>query len=144
MSNEIFKENFEVRDNEIDVQGIVNNSNYMIYLAHARHKYVHAMGIDFFEYAQKGLNLVITACNINYKNPLRPRDKFYVTCETKPSSSAIKFSFYQEIRLLENDKLISTADFVATCINENAKTRAEKIFVPEDIKKLYQDNNNEK
>ena len=36
----LFRVDFEVRDNELDIQGIVNNSNYMIYLAHARHKYI--------------------------------------------------------------------------------------------------------
>ena len=31
---------FEVRDNEIDIQGVVNNANYFIYMAHARHKFL--------------------------------------------------------------------------------------------------------
>jgi len=140
MSVEIFKESFEVRDNEIDIQGIVNNANYMNYLSHARHKYIHKMGINFAEYAKNGQNLVVLSCSLNFKQALRPNDKFYVTCETKPSDSPIRFSFYQEIRLAENDKLALTAEFVATCINEKATTRAERIYVPEDIKKLYQDN----
>ena len=143
MSHSIFRENFEVRDNEIDMQGIVNNSNYMIYLAHARHKYVHKMGINFAEYAAKGLNLVVVSCNLNFKYALRPNDQFYVTCEIKPSDSPIRFAFYQEIRLTENDKLALTAEFIATCINEKATTRAEKLFIPEDIKNLYQNNKTE-
>ena len=143
MSTEIFRENFEVRDNEIDIQGIVNNTHYMVYLAHARHKYIHKMGIDFVEYARNGKNLVVLSCNLTFKQALRPNDKFYVTCEARPSDSPIRFAFYQEVRLSENDKLALTAEFVATCINEKATTRAERIYVPEDIKKLYQNNSNE-
>ena len=137
MENSIFKEHFEVRDNEIDIQGIVNNSNYMTYLGHARHKFVKQMGIDFTEYAKNGLNLVVASCNLNFKHPLKPNDQFYVTCQIKPTDSALKFSFYQEIRLTEGDKLVLTADFIATCINEKATSRAERIFIPEAIKKLY-------
>jgi len=137
MEIDVFKEHFEVRDNEIDIQGIVNNSNYMIYLGHARHKFVKKMGIDFNEFAKMGLNLVVASCNLNFKASLKPHDQFYVTCQIKPTDSSVKFSFYQEIRLVEGDKLVLTADFVATCINEKATTRAERIFVPEEIKKLY-------
>lgn len=137
MANEAFREVFEVRDNEVDIQGIVNNSHYMVYLAHARHKYVHKMGIDFSDYAARGLNLVLLSCNMNFKHALRPNNQFYVTCEMRPSESPIRFAFYQEIRLMENDKLVLNAEFVATCVNEKATTRAEKIFIPEEIKKLY-------
>lgn len=138
MSDEIFKEHFEVRDNEIDIQGIVNNANYMIYLAHARHKYVHGIGIDFAEYAKNGKNLVVLSCSLNFKQSLRSNDKFYVTCKIIPTDSPIRFAFYQEIRFTENDKLALTGEFVATCINEKATSRAERIYIPEDIKKFYQ------
>jgi acyl-CoA thioester hydrolase len=137
MESDLFKEHFEVRDTEIDIQGIVNHSNYMIYLSHARHKYLHQVGIDFSEYAAKGLNLLVLSCNVNFKYALRPSDQFYVTCETRPSSSPIKCSFYQEIRLLQNDKLALNAEFIATCVNEKATKRSEKIFVPDELKKLY-------
>lgn len=36
----IYKLEFEVRDNEVDVQGVVSNVNYPIYFAHARHKFL--------------------------------------------------------------------------------------------------------
>jgi len=52
----------EVRDNELDAQGIVNNANYMIYLSHARHKHGELLGINHTNFACKGLNLVITSC----------------------------------------------------------------------------------
>ena len=37
---ELYKLEFEVRDNEVDMQGVVSNGNYYIYFAHARHKFL--------------------------------------------------------------------------------------------------------
>ena len=138
MHKEIFKEYFEVRDNEIDIQGIVNNSNYMIYLAHARHKYAHKFGINFSEYAKNNQNFVVISCTLNFKQPLKPDDKFYVTCKVVPTDSAIRFAFEQEIRFEENNKLVLKAEFIATCVNGNAKSMSEKLYVPEGIKQLYE------
>ncbi|MBV8803209.1 MAG: acyl-CoA thioesterase, partial [Gammaproteobacteria bacterium] len=42
-----FRLNFAVRDNEIDMQGIVNNANYFIYFAHARHTFLKEIGVSF-------------------------------------------------------------------------------------------------
>lgn len=137
MSNESFREFFEVRDNEIDIQGIVNNTNYMIYLGHARHKYIQQLGIDFNEYAKRGYNFVALECTLNFKHSLKPSDLFYVTCRMVPTSSPIRFAFEQEIRLKDSDKLILTALFITTCVNTQPKAGEKKIFIPEDIKKHY-------
>jgi acyl-CoA thioester hydrolase len=39
MENEHFKLEFEVRDYEYDLSGVVNNAVYQNYLEHARHMY---------------------------------------------------------------------------------------------------------
>jgi len=137
MNTEVFKEYFEVRDNEVDVQGIVNNANYMNYLAHARHKFGRKMGLDFIEYAKQGKNLVVLSCTLNFKQPLKPGDTFYVTCRLVPDESAFKFAFEQEIRFSETDRLVLKAHFTATCVNTNPGPHEEKIYVPDSIKQHY-------
>jgi len=42
-----FKQNFQVRDYECDLQGIVNNAVYLHYLEHTRHEFLKQSGIDF-------------------------------------------------------------------------------------------------
>ena len=54
----LYEIEMEVRDNELDAQGIVNNANYMNYLSHARHKHALELNINHTEFAQKNLNLV--------------------------------------------------------------------------------------
>lgn len=43
-----------VRDYECDIQGIVNNGVYFNYFEHARHWYLHQIGIDFAGLARQG------------------------------------------------------------------------------------------
>ena len=40
----IFETKMEVRDYECDIQGIVNNANYLHYIEHTRHLFLRATG----------------------------------------------------------------------------------------------------
>lgn len=131
----MFKEFFEVRDNEIDIQGVVNNSNYLIYMAHARHKFLDEIGIDFSEMAKKNQLLFLTSSNIEFKKPLKPKDKFYVTCTILPTSK-IKIFIEQEIRLTNTDELVAKAVNTAACINGNNN----RPYLPEEMKMFIEKN----
>lgn len=131
-----FKVEFEVRDNEVDIQGVVNNANYFIYLAHARHKFAQKYGVDFTEYAKNKQNLFLLSTETVFKNPLRSNDKFYVTCKLINIDSKIKFAFTQEIHLVKNDTIIAKSINTIACINENISDRRKKFYIPEEIKNL--------
>jgi acyl-CoA thioester hydrolase len=124
---------FEVRDNEIDMQGVVNNSNYFIYLAHCRHKYAHSIGINFAEFAKNNQNLILLATEAVFKQPLLPDDKFYVTCKLVSLNNKMKFAFAQEIRLQDSHQLILKSLNTATCINGNCQDVRKKAYIPEKI-----------
>jgi acyl-CoA thioester hydrolase len=133
---EIFKTHFEVRDNEIDAQGVVNNANYSIYYAHARHKYLHELGVSFAQMAEENQNLFLISSSIEFKKPLRAEDKFYVTCKLVPHESSLRFVFEQEIRK-PDETLISRALNVGVCLNGNNKNRP---YVPVIFQKLLAPN----
>jgi acyl-CoA thioester hydrolase len=90
----------EVRDSEIDIQGIVNNANYMVYLEHARHKWLKEIGINFIEWSHKNLQLVLLSASLEFKKSLVAGNKFYVTCKAGELVSLAKFSINQEIYLI--------------------------------------------
>lgn len=69
---------FTVRDYEVDLQGVVNNANYQHYLEHARHEFLLSKGISFARLHDEGTDLIITKVEIEYKYPLRSRDRFIV------------------------------------------------------------------
>ena len=130
-----FSIEMEVRDNELDAQGIVNNANYMIYLSHARHKHGEEIGINHTSFAEKGLNLVITSCTMKFKNALYANDKFVVTSEISNGELPFHWSHKQDIKRLSDGKIILKAIFNATCVNKKPDD-GNKLCIPEIINHL--------
>ena len=131
-----YKIEFEVRDNEIDLQGVVNNANYFIYLQHTRHKYLaEVLNIDYIEMTKQNMHLFLISSNIEFKKSLLPKDKFYVTCKLVPKGK-IRFIFEQEIRLISNNVLIAKAENIGVCIDGSKN----KPFVPNEMKNILNHN----
>jgi acyl-CoA thioester hydrolase len=131
-----FSIEMDVRDNELDAQGIVNNANYMIYLSHARHKHVHSLGINFDEYAQNNQKLVVLSCTMKFKNSLKANDQFIVTSNIGASEYPYQWVYNQDIKRASDNKVILKAIFTSTCVNENPTSEDEKLYIPELIKNL--------
>ena len=100
---------FTVRDYECDIQGIVNNANYQHYLEHTRHEFLVSQGISFAEMHDEGIDLIVTRVVIDYKFPLRSRDKFLVRLNLRRKGNA-RLIFEQEIVRLPDEKQIVKAE----------------------------------
>ena len=50
-----FETEMEVRDYECDIQGIVNNANYLHYIEHTRHLYLTQLGVSFAKLHEQGI-----------------------------------------------------------------------------------------
>ena len=74
--NYIFETRMEVRDYECDIEGIVNNANYLHYTEHTRHRFLRSLGVSFAELHEKGTDAVVARMNLEYKTPLRCDDEF--------------------------------------------------------------------
>jgi acyl-CoA thioester hydrolase len=129
----VYKLEFEVRDNELDVQGIVNNANYFIYLAHTRHKFLKEIGISFSEWSEEKQYLLLVSSNIEFKKSLRAEDKFYVTCSLVPEGT-LRFGFEQEIRKSLDDVLIVKSYNIGACLDGKNRNRP---YIPEIIKQNF-------
>ena len=51
----VFETEMEVRDYECDIQGIVNNANYLHYTEHTRHLYLKSLGVSFAKLDRKSV-----------------------------------------------------------------------------------------
>ena len=96
---------FIVRDYECDLQGVVNNANYQHYLEHARHEFLFSKGISFVELHEEGIDLIVTKVEIDYKYPLRSRDKFIVRVSIQREGN-VRLVFIQDIYKLSDEKHI--------------------------------------
>lgn len=120
MENADFSLEFEVRDYECDLQGIVNNANYQHYLEHARHQYLKAQGLDFAEVTARGIFLIVVRIELDYKSPLKSGDRFRVSLRLE-RVSRIRFAFIQEIRRTDDDKLVLQARVITAAMNEKGR-----------------------
>jgi acyl-CoA thioester hydrolase len=107
-TNHHYSLEFVVRDYECDLQGVVNNANYQHYLEHARHEFLISKGISFVKLHEEGIDLIVTKVEINYKFPLRSRDKFIVTVAIQREGNA-RLVFNQDIFRLPDEKHIVNA-----------------------------------
>jgi acyl-CoA thioester hydrolase len=108
MDRSSYSVEFAVRDYECDLQGVVNNANYQHYLEHARHEFLISKGISFAGLHNEGIDLIVTRVEIDYRYPLRSRDKFFITVDIERSGN-VRLVFKQEIFRLNDKKLIASA-----------------------------------
>ncbi len=121
-----FSIEMSVRDYELDMQGIVNNSVYQNYLEHARHEFLHHHGIDFADLTERGVILVVKSIAMDFKNSLKSKDKFKVQVETFKDGH-LKLVFKQTIVRLSDNKVALTANVTGVCLVNNRLVKPETI-----------------
>lgn len=121
-----FSVEFTVRDYELDMQGIVNNSVYQNYLEHARHEYLHFHGIDFADLTERGVILVVKSITMDFKKSLKSRDRFKVVIETYKDGH-LKLVFKQTIINLSDNKIVLSALVTGVCLVNGKLVKPETI-----------------
>ena len=129
MDQSCFSIELAVRDYECDLQGVVNNAVYQNYLEHARHEYLKSIGIDFAEITARGINLVVTRIEIDYKLSLTSGDRFVVEIATE-RISPIRFGFHQSIYRLPGRKQVVKALVTGTALNAKGRPQLPKELDP--------------
>jgi acyl-CoA thioester hydrolase len=94
---------FQVRDYECDIEGIVNNSVYLNYLEHTRHEFIKTVGLNFKELVNEGIIVVAARAELSFKTPLTSGDSFVVKLSVE--HSGLKYIFYEDIYRLPDNKL---------------------------------------
>lgn len=127
---------FNVRDYECDMQGVVNNSVYQNYLEHARHEFLRAKNINFSEVTATGINLVVIRAELDYRDSLKSNDAFEV-CSNVGRISRLRFEFLQDIYRLSDNRLMLQARIIGTALNRQGKPFAadllEQLFAQDAI-----------
>lgn len=122
---------FEVRDYECDMQGVVNNGVYQNYLEHARHEFLRSRGINFAELTAAGVNLVVVRAELDYKNSLVSNDHFVVRSSIR-RVSRVRFEFRQDIFRVPDETLMLAAVVTGTSLNQRGRP-----FVPDLLEGLF-------
>ena len=110
----IFETQMQVRDYECDIEGIVNNANYLHYCEHTRHLFLKQCGLSFAEMHEKGVDAVLARMTMQFKTPLRPDDEFI--SRLRLTKEGIKYVFHHDIFRAADDKLCFPAQAELVCI----------------------------
>lgn len=124
MTPSAFELEFMVRDYEIDLQGIVNNSNYQHYLEHARHEFLFDRNVDFAKLHEEATDLVVTRIEMDFKSPLKSRDSFVVTVKALKEGN-LKMVFEQSIIRLPDRKVVVNARVTGVCLKNGRPVKPE-------------------
>ena len=116
----------QVRYFETDAMGVVHHANYAVWLEQARTEYMAAAGLPYREVEARGLYIMLSKLEVNYRNAARYDNTVLVeTRVTELKSRRARF----EYRLTLEDEIL-----VALCATEHFCTdHALKIvsFPPE-------------
>jgi len=108
MKKYVFETRMEVRDYECDIEGIVNNANYVHYCEHTRHLFLQQCGLSFAELHAKGVDAVVARMQLQYKVPLRPDDVFISRLWLE--KQGIKYIFHQDLFRAKDETLCFRGD----------------------------------
>lgn len=110
----IFSTNIEVRDYECDIQGIVNNANYLHYAEHTRHCFLHHVGWSFAKMHADGEDPVVARMTLQYKAPLHPDD--VAVSRMAIRKEGVKYIFIHDIYRQADDRLCFHAEVTLVCL----------------------------
>ncbi len=122
----VFEMEMMVRDYECDIQGIVNNAVYQHYLEHARHQFLHEIGLGFARMHEDGIDAVATRVEIDYKLTLRPRDVFVVKLGLR-KQGRVRIVFDQTIVRKSDGRTVLDAQVTAV-LTRNGRPIAPSLF----------------
>ena len=98
-----YETRMEVRDYECDIEGIVNNANYLHYMEHTRHLFLKECGLSFADMHEKGVDAVVARMNLQFKTPLRCDDEFMSRLWLE--KVGIRYVFHQDIFRASDEQL---------------------------------------
>lgn len=124
MPHYLFRHLFKVRDYECDIQGVVNNANYLHYMEHTRHLFLEALGDDFTALHMRGIDFFVRRVEVEYLYSLRGGNEFVslLACEKKGAKGV----FIQDL-YLPDGKPISRGIVEAVEVNNGVLTRGESL-----------------
>lgn len=95
----LYRLEMKVRDYECDLQGVVNNANYLHYMEHTRHEFLLTLGEDFESLHRKGTDLFVRKVELTYLRSLRSGDLFVSALAMERSGA--KLCFRQDLYLTD-------------------------------------------
>lgn len=119
----IFETRMSVRDYECDIEGIVNNANYLHYTEHTRHLFLKHCGLSFASMHRKGVDAVVARMSLRFKIPLTCDDEFISRVSVE--KEGIKYVFFHQIIRASDNKLSFQSKVEVVCLIDGKLSNSE-------------------
>jgi acyl-CoA thioester hydrolase len=127
---------FDVRFSEVDPMKIVWHGSYALYFEDAREEFGRVFGLSYHTYIKNEIYAPLVELNFRYLKPL-----FYGQCArveiTYRNTEAAKIIFDYEIRLVEDESLITTGTSTQVFLDRNFNLLWSNPPLYEEWKKKY-------
>lgn len=122
--NYIYETRMMVRDYECDIEGIVNNANYLHYTEHTRHLFLKERGLSFADMHRRGIDAVVARMTLQYKAPLRCDDEFISRLALK--KEGLRYVFHQDIYRASDNRLCFKGVIEIVCLVDGRLAESEE------------------
>ena len=126
MKDYLYKLEMKTRDYECDIQGVVNNANYIHYLEATRHEWLSANGLSFSKWHEEGIDAMVSEITIKYKTSLRGQQEF-ISCLNLHRDGP-RYVFDQDIYRKEDMRLCISAQVSVICLVDGRLTRGDEVL----------------
>lgn len=123
MKTYVYQHEDKVRDYECDLQGVVNNANYLHYMEHTRHEFLLSLGENFSDLHDRGMDLFVARIEIQLKHSLQSGNR-YLSC-LNASKEGVKLVMSQDIYKLPEKELVSRGTVDCVLVDNGKLSRGE-------------------
>lgn len=125
MDKYIYETIIDVRDYELDAEGIVNNANYLHYLEHTRHLFCQSHNFSFSRMREQGIDPVLRKVEIEYLVPLRSGDSIRSCLNL--SRKGPRFIFIQDLYRASDNEPVARATVTVVSLRGGKLSKGEEI-----------------
>jgi acyl-CoA thioester hydrolase len=108
----------EIRFSEVDSMNIVWHGSYALYLEDAREAFGRKYNLEYLYMFGKGFYAPLVEMKLNYKRPLKYKDKAKIQI-TYRNTEAAKIIFDYKILDLETDEVLATAHTIQVFLDKD-------------------------
>lgn len=119
----IFELPIQVRDYEVDSQGIVNNANYLHYFEHTRHEFCRYAGTSFREMQKNGIDPVVRRMEVDYISSLTLGET--MISKLRMERRGPRFVFIQQIFRSPSLEPVCRAEVTVVCLENGKLTKGD-------------------
>ncbi|WP_313384393.1 thioesterase family protein [Pantoea sp.] len=111
----MFSKMYDVDEDHIDFQEVVDGLYYPFYMEWARHAFMkEVLGIDSEEEFRQGRIYRVLKYSLRFRQSLKKGDRVKVTCQLEKNVKRNRVNFYPPIRV--EGVTCAEATFTATCL----------------------------